>query len=436
VRASGSPAAAVTPALLRGLGRVDVVALTLNNVVGAGIFTLPAALAAGAGSWSPAVLLVTVALASAMALCLVEVASRYDVTGGPMVYAGDAFGPLAGFVVGWLMYLSRLAGFGAIAVVMLDYGAGLWPTLEATAVRTTVVALVIGLLAAINLRGVVRGALISNVLTVAKLVPLVLLAVAGLGFWGSKVAPLAAPSSVDELGGAVLVAFFACMGFEQAAILSGEARHPRQDLPVGILGGLAGAGVLYTLLMVACIRLVPDLARAPRPLADAAAALVGQRGATAVAVTAIIACAGTLSVWMIGSPRVLYALAAQGDLPGILAAVHPRWRTPAAAIVTSALLVWLLTVSGTFVYLATFSAVARLLMYASTCAALPVLRRRDGPAPVSMWFGPGWGVLALLCSAAALGTTSGTAVRDVSLAVALGMAGRSTIRYWRQRSLV
>jgi hypothetical protein len=75
-------------------------------------------------------------------------------------------------------------------------------------------------------------------------------------------------------------------------------------------------------------------------------------------------------------------------------------------------------------------------MYASTCAALPVLRRRDGPAPVSMWFGPGWGVLALLCSAAALGTTSGTAVRDVSLAVALGMAGRSTIRYWRQRSLV
>ena len=113
--------------LLRGLRRGDIVALTLSNMVGAGIFTLPTALAAGAGRWSLAVLFVTVVLVSLMALCTVEVASRYDVTGGPMIYAGRAFGPLAGFIVGWLMYLSRLAAFGAIAAIMLDYGAGLWP---------------------------------------------------------------------------------------------------------------------------------------------------------------------------------------------------------------------------------------------------------------------------------------------------------------------
>jgi APA family basic amino acid/polyamine antiporter len=418
--------------LLRGLGRTDIVALTLNNMIGAGIFTLPAALAAGAGHWSLAILLVTIVLVSLMALCTVEVASRYDVTGGPMIYAGSAFGPLAGFVVGWLMYLSRLAAFGAIAAIMLDYGTGLWPALGVTAVRTLAITVFIGTLAAINLRGVVRGALASNILTALKLLPLVLLALAGVGLAGWTSGPSSARPSVDELGGAVLIAFFACMGFEQAPIIAGEARHPHRDLPVGILGGIAGVGVLYTLLMLVCFQTVPDLAHARRPLADAAAALVGPQGATVLSLAAVLSCAGTLSVWMIVSPRVLYALAAQGDLPRVFAGLDPIRHIPAVAIVSSAMLVWILTVSGTFVYLATFSAMARLLMYASTCAALIVLRRRDGPAPVPIPLGPLWGVLALVCSLLALGTTTGTEVRDVSIAIGLGWAGRTAVRHWNK----
>ena len=190
--------------LLRGLSRRDIVALTLNNIVGAGIFTMPAALVAGAGDWSVGVLLLTIALVAVMALCTIEVASRYDVTGGPMYYAGAAFGPSAGFVVGWLWYLSRLAGFGAIATIMLDYSAGLWPALGTTAVRTLTITVFIGAIASVNVRGIVQGALTTNILTVLKGLPLILLAVAGLWFGGSASAPSEGPSNLGALGGAAV----------------------------------------------------------------------------------------------------------------------------------------------------------------------------------------------------------------------------------------
>lgn len=410
---------------------MDVVALTLNNIVGAGIFALPATLVAAAGSQSIAVLLVAFLLVALMALCTVEVASRYDVTGGPMYYASAAFGPRAGFVVGWLMYLSRLAAFGAIASIMLDYTAGVWPTLGGPMARAAAITAFIGTLAAFNVRGVVHGALVSNLLTVAKGLPLVLLALAGLWLSGWKAWPSAAPHGIDDLSRALLIAFFACMGFEQAAVVAGEVRNPQRDLPVGMLGGLAVVGVLYALLMFACFATVPDLAISTRPLAEAAATLVGPAGATAMSLTAALSCAGGLSASMMVTPRVLYALAEQGDLPGAFARVEPVRLTPAVAILTTSFLFWLLTISGTFVYLATFSVIARMLMYASTCMALIALRKRDGAAPIPIPFGPAWAVIAVLCCIVAFATTTGTAVRDVSIAVAVGWAGRIVVRRWK-----
>ena len=422
---------AARPALVRDLRRTDLVALTVNNVIGAGVFTMPAALAAGAGRASLVVLLLTIVLAAMMALCLAEVASRFDRTGGPMIYASEAFGRNAGFVVGWLMFLSRLSAFGAVAVVMLDYGAGLWPALAAPTVRLAVVTLVAAALAAINIRGVSQGARMSSALAAAKIVPLVL--VAGAGLWMTRQVPptLPPPANPGDLGGALLVAFFACMGFETVTVLAGEVRRPRRDLAVGILGGMSVVAIIYTLLMIACLRTVPDLAHASRPLAAAAAAALGPHGAAFVSMTAVLSCAGTLTVMMLTTPRVLFALAAHGDMPPVLASVNPARHTPAVAIVVSAAALWLLTVSGTFVYLATFSAMARLLMYASTCAALIVLRRRDGPAPVAVPWGPALSVLSILVATAAIVATAGTAIRDLTIAVVLGWALRAVIRYRR-----
>jgi basic amino acid/polyamine antiporter, APA family len=416
--------------LNRGLGRFDLAAITLTTVVGAGIFTLPAALVASAGSWTIGILLFTIALVAATALCTAEVASRYEVTGGPLVFAHDAFGALAGFVIGWLMYLSRLSSFGAIAVIMLDYAAGLWPVLEGRGARVGAITVFIAALTAINVAGVVRGAAASNVLTAVKIIPLVLLAIAGLTLPGSRaITQLPLPGAAD-LGGAVLLAFFACMGFEIATVIAGEARDARRNVPAGMLLGVAGTGLLYLLVVLACMALVPNLATSPRPLAEAAAALVGGAGATLLAGTAVVSCAGALVAWMIGGPRVLLGLAAYGDLPAAVGSVHASRRTPHVAIIASGVLVWLLTISGTFVYLATFSALSRLVTYGSICVALLVLRRRDGPAPLPIPFGALWAVLALLGSVAAiaLATTTLVVIRDLAIALALGLAVRAVAR--------
>jgi amino acid transporter len=420
----------MTVTLYRGLGRADIIALTLNNIVGAGIFTMPAALAAGAGSWSIGVLVATIALVAAMALCMVEVASRYDVTGGPMYYARAAFGLEAGFVVGWLMYLSRLSAFGALATILFDYGAGLWPALGHAPTRIVALTGFIAAITAVNVRGIVQGALTLNALTVVKGLPLVMLALTGLLFAPGTPTSAAPPPSFGSLGGAVLIAFFACMGFEAATVTSGELKHPRRDLPAGILIGVLGAGVLYLLILWTCLQTVPDLARSTRPLAHAGELLIGPAGATVVLLTAVISCAANLFGWMMTSPRVLYALAVQGDMPQFLAELHSSHRTPAVAIVASAVLVWLMTVSGTFVYLATFSALARLLTYASTCAALIPLRRREGPAPVPIRFGRTLVVVVMVSVLAALSASSGTAVRDVSVALVVGWMLRTATRRW------
>ena len=334
------------------------------------------------------------------------------------------------------MYLSRLSAFGAIATIMLDYGAGLWPALSTSVLRVCALTAFIGTIAAINLQGLVQGARMITTLTVIKAVPLVLVAIGGLWFSPWAAMPAAGPSSLDGLSRAALVAFFACMGFEQAAVIAGEARNPRRDLPVGILGGVLGVGTLYVLLLLTCLATVPNLGQSTRPLADAATVVAGKAGAIIVLVMAVISCAANLSGWMTASPRVLYALAAQGDMPQVLANVHPVRRVPDAAIVASALLVWLMTVSGTFLYLATFSALARLLTYASTCLALIVLRRSIGPAPVPIPHGPFLAVVALLGTSLALGSTTSAALRDLSIAVGVGWIGRAMSRRWSRMAVL
>ena len=419
-----------SPGLHRGLGRFDVVALCVNSIVGAGVFALPAGLALDAGRYSLAVIFTAFAVVGCLALSLAEVSSRFDVTGGPQIYAQHTFGPLAGFTVGWLFTVSRFASFALIAQVMLDYAAVLWPLLAAPWPRAAALTLFTLTLAAFNLRGVTRGALVGNLLTVAKLLPLGLIAIAGLWFAGWNNLPATEPRQPDGLMDALLLALFACVGYDVAAVVAGEMRNPKRDLPVSILLGLGISCLLYLLLMLACFGILPDTAASRLPLTDAASALVGPAGATLMAVAAVISCAGGNSVQMLVSPRGVFALAEAGDLPRPLAAVHAAWRTPHVAIIVYATLAWLLAVTGTFKYLLAIFVISRMLAYGSTAAALIVLRRREGPAPVPVPGGVVVSVLALAACVALLATVSWQAVRDVIIVMLIGLAIRAAVR-WR-----
>jgi amino acid transporter len=186
-----------------------------------------------------------------------------------------------------------------------------------------------------------------------------------------------------------------------------------------MLGGFALTGLLYALLMLGCMAALPDLAASKRPLAELAAQLAGPLGATVIAVTALFSCAGNLSVSMLVSPRVLFALAEQRELPRVLAAVSPGTRVPAIAILVTAGLVCLLTVTGTFVHLATIAVISRMLMYGSICLALPVLRRR-GPARFVLPGGPALAAVSVLACAAVLATADAAALRTVALVLVAG----------------
>ena len=424
------------PELYRGLGRFDVVSLTVNSVVGAGVFAMPAGLAISSGRWSLAVVFVAFAVVALLALTLAEVASRFDVTGGPQYYAHHTFGPLTGFTVGWLFVISRFASFALIAFVMLDYAAAFWPSLADQWPRAIAITVFTAVLTAVNVRGVTRGAWVGNLLTIAKMLPLSLVALAGLWFAGWNDIPTTAPKEPGGLTEGLLLALFACFGFEVAAIVAGEMRQPRRDLAISILAGLGISCALYLLLMLACYGVLPDTAASRLPLADVAEYFLGPAGRTLMVSAAVVSCAGGLAVAILVSPRNMFALGETGDLPPAFAAVHPGYQTPHVSIIVYGVLSWLFAVTGTFEYLVNFFVISRILAYGSTSAALIVLRRREGPAPVPMPGGAPIAVASLLCCAGIVLTTDWKAIRDVAIALVAGFAIRAWVRWSAARSKI
>src|SRR5882672_1542240 len=166
--------------LLRGLGKWDLVALVINSVVGAGLFGLPSQVYALAGTYSLAACIVSGVAIALIVLCFAEVGSRFGATGGPYLYARAAFGPLIGFQVGWLMWIARITGFASLTNLLVSYLAFFIPAVNADAVRALVIVVVVLVLALVNIIGLRATATTTNVLTAGKLIPLVLLAAAGV----------------------------------------------------------------------------------------------------------------------------------------------------------------------------------------------------------------------------------------------------------------
>src|SRR5215510_6842517 len=166
--------------LVRGIGRWDLLALTINGMVGAGIFGLPSRIYGLAGVWSVLAYLVCAALVTLITLCFAEVGSRFAETGGPYLYARVAFGSLIGFEVGWLLWVARITAFAALCNLQLVYISFFWPAAGSGWTRVLVLTVVIIALVTINLIGVRETALVSNLFTIFKLTPLLLFVVAGL----------------------------------------------------------------------------------------------------------------------------------------------------------------------------------------------------------------------------------------------------------------
>jgi len=409
--------------LVRVIRRWDLVAMATNAIIGAGIFGLPSVIFGRIGVYSLFAFVACAVVATLIILCFAEVASRFTGTGGPYLYAREAFGPFLGFEVGWLIWIARLTAFAANCNLLIGYLGFFWPGAESAAGRAATIAVVVLGLTAVNLVGVRNATTVGNVFTVAKLLPLLLFVGVGLFFIQPGSFALPSPPPFGEFSVAVLLLIYAFTGFEMATISGGEARDPRRDIPRALLIAIGIVAVLYFLIQVVSIGTLPGLAGSNRPIADAGVRFLGVIGGTIITAGAVVSIVGNLNVIMLVGARLPFAMAERGELPRILARVHPRFRTPHIAILLTAAIVLALTLSGTFVYAATISVIARLLSYASTCAALPVLRRQRG-APDAAFTAPG-GVLASAVALLLIGwllshSTMGQA-RDAAIAVAIGL---------------
>jgi amino acid transporter len=409
--------------LRRAVGRWSYVAMMVNGIIGAGIFGLPSKVHALVGVYGLLAYGLCALLMVCITLVFAEVGSRFSLTGGPYLYARLAFGPLAGFLLGWLMWITRVTALAVITNVMVSYISFFWAPAATGLPRAIVATVVLIGVTVLNLVGVRRVAGAVNAITLLKLVPLVVFVAVGV-FALDRHAFVVPPSvSAGAFGQAMFQLVFAFAGFEAAAVLAGEIHEPQRNLPFALMVAIALTTVIYVLIQVVCIGTLPELAASEKPLADAGARFLGPAGGALLAVGAQVSALGTLCGSMLIGSRVLFAMSEQDQLPKLFERLHPRFRTPTIAILLTAVLAIALTVTGTFTYVVGLNVLTRLATFVLTAGAMMAFRRRAGAPPAAFQV-PGGTVLAVITIVTCvwLGSRSqGTELRDVAIAVVAGL---------------
>ena len=379
-------------AFVRSIGRWTMTALVINCIIGSGIFGLPSELTRLLGRASPfAMIFATLGMAVIMA-CIAEVASQFSEPGGAYLYARTAFGRFFGMQIGWFELLSVTGGLAAVASIFLNYFTGFLSWSVSAWERAALLVLVIAIPTVVNYFGVRSGSNLSNVMTIAKLSPLLVLILFGMirfakqpqMIHASEILSPGLPNWVSAL--ALLV--FAYGGWEDGLLPGGEVQKPRRTIPFGLAVGLLTCAGTYMLLQFITVATIGGKVT-DTPLQETALVLLGHGGATFVTIAVLISTYGWISGAMLYGPRLAYSLAAQGDFPGVFARLHSRFHTPWAAILLFAFTGWVLASGGTFLWLVALSSGSMIIEYAGLCASLIRLRKlRPNVEAFRIPFGP------------------------------------------------
>ncbi|GAA2795736.1 APC family permease [Saccharopolyspora taberi] len=397
--------------LVRRLGTADAVVIGLGSMIGAGVFSAFAPAAAAAGSGLLAGLVIAGVVAYCNASSSAALAARYPTSGGTYVYGRERLGDWWGFTAGWGFVIGKTASCAAMALTVASYVSPAWA-------RPLAVLAVLSF-AAVNYFGVTRTARLARVLLVVTLVALGLTLVA---VYGGAAGPAPGWTSGGPLGvlQAAGLLFFAFAGYARIATLGEEVRDPERTIPRAIPIALGIAFAVYALVGVGLLASLGPaaLAASPAPLADAAQAGGLAWLAPAARVGAVVAGLGALLALLTGIGRTALAMARNSDLPGWLAAVHPRHRVPHHAEIVLAVVVCGLVLTVDLRGAIGFSSFGVLVYYAIANASALTLRALPRWVPVL-------GLAGCLLLAATLPWQSVVA----GLAVfAVGLAGRAVAR--------
>lgn len=367
--------------LVRGIGRWDLTAIAINTIIGTGIFILPAGVFALIGSYSLYAFIACAVIVGLIVLCFSEVSSRFKTTGGMYLYAKAAFGPEIGFEVGWLYWVVRVATFAANCNAVILYLGFFFGGIDSGFPRIALITIVVVGITVVNLLGVRESAMLTNIFTVGKLVPLLFFVAVGLFFIEPANFDFSTVPAYSTFPAAILLLIYAYVGFEAAVIPAGEIKDPGKSIPFALLTALAFCVVLFILVQLVAIGTLPGLAESKTPLADAAGRFAGSFGGAFIAVGALISVLGNLNSGFLASSRIPFAMAEQKELPRVLAQTHQKYKTPFLSIILTGAVILALTIFTTFLTAVTIATTTRLLVYATTCLALPVFRQRDDVPP-------------------------------------------------------
>lgn len=427
VPAARAPAAGVSarPTLVRALGRWDLTAIGVNQVIGGAVFLMPALVAAQVGAWAPWFFVAVGLQSLVIAVCFAEAASRFDQTGGPYLFTRAAFGRFVSFETGWMLWYVRAASWASIINGLADALGFYWPALAGGAPRVLFIATAVGLICWVNVLGIRQSAFVVNLFTVGKLLPLVTFVVVGLFFLEpARLVPSSA-LTWTAAGTTGLYVVFAYGGFEVSTVPAGEAKDPMRMVPFALVMTIVIVTLVMTSVQIVALGTLAELGSSRTPLADAASRFMGAFGGLLLTLGAAISMTGNNVGQALSGSRNLYALAEQGDLPAIFGRIHPRYRTPWVAIVFTSAVSLALALSGSFALMAAGSAIARLVVYAGTCASVLAMRRpsRAGRVAPARFVAPGGTLVPVLGLLLSLVLIAGATRRQLVVGLGALVAG-------------
>jgi len=359
----------------RVVGPVGATLMSINGMIGAGIFALPALLYAEVGNFAPWMFLIFGLLFSCSILISARLSIMFQSSGGPQLWSQAAFGPFVGFQVGWIMVIAMGAGRAATFYVLVSYLAVIFPMFDEVSARATALAFILAALTAISLSGMKNSIGGLAVGTFIKLSPIV--ALCGLAFVSGGIATTFALPRFGAFESVALLVYFAFSGANSSAYAAGELKNPRRDLPLTMLGSLGIIILFYMAVQWAYIAAgAPQGVGNTTPLAVAAEAVMGDYGALLLSIAAIFSIATNALSYSIVGPRVIFGMAERGLLPARLAHVSRRFGTPDHAILLFSVIVALMLASGAFAFLATMTSLGSQLVVLSYVGAFAVLMRR------------------------------------------------------------
>lgn len=362
----------------RSLGLGSIILLGMNGIIGSGIFLLPGTIMNLAGHWSLVVYLLVTSIVLSIAWCFAQCASLFNRNGGAYVYAKEAFGDFIGFEIGMMRWAVGIIAWASIIGGFVTALGSIWPMILQEPFRTLFILGLVGSLGLLNIIGIKIFKHVNNLVTIAKIVPLVLFILLGLFLVKtSNYSPLIWQEvEMESFGAAALVIFYAFGGFETLVVVAGEMKNPCKNLPLAVMLVISSCSFLYFIIQFIAIGVLGDsLANSVTPLADTAQILLGESGKWFVTLAMLISIAGINLTASFITPRSGVALAEDAMIPEKIAA-KGRFGTPVLAILLTVGLTGLFAISGSFAQLIVISVVSRFAQYVSTCLAVFVLHKK------------------------------------------------------------